>query len=91
MSISVTRENFFVSNVGDSRCIVFRQNGIGGGSTATVGAGASSTTAGKISHIGHLDWVAESLSRDHKPNMAGESDRIISMNGRIDYYKDSNG
>lgn len=38
-----------------------------------------------------VDWVAESLSRDHKPNMAGESDRIISMNGRIDYYKDING
>lgn len=37
------------------------------------------------------DWIAESLSRDHKPNMSGESERIISMNGRIDYYKDSDG
>ena len=37
------------------------------------------------------EWVAESLSRDHKPNMSGESERIISMNGRIDYYKDQDG
>jgi serine/threonine protein phosphatase PrpC len=31
------------------------------------------------------------MSRDHKPNMSGESERIISMNGRIDYYKDNDG
>ena len=31
------------------------------------------------------------MSRDHKPNMVGESERIISMNGRVDYYKDMDG
>ena len=31
------------------------------------------------------------MSRDHKPNMIGESERIISMNGRVDYYKDMDG
>lgn len=35
--------------------------------------------------------MSDSLSRDHKPNMAGESERIISMNGRIDYFKDHDG
>lgn len=44
-----------------------------------------------ISNHQNLDWVSESLSRDHKPNMSGESERIISMNGRIDYYKDQDG
>eukprot|EP00347_Sterkiella_histriomuscorum_P009616 403340527 len=34
---------------------------------------------------------AEGLSRDHKPNLAGESERIISKNGRIDAFKDSSG
>ncbi len=34
---------------------------------------------------------AENLSRDHKPNLAGECERIISKNGRIDAFKDSNG
>lgn len=36
-------------------------------------------------------WDAECLSRDHKPNLAGESERIISKNGRIDSFKDSSG
>lgn len=34
---------------------------------------------------------AECLSRDHKPNLAGECERIISRNGRIDAFKDFNG
>lgn len=33
----------------------------------------------------------ESLSRDHKPNLAGESERILNNNGRIDTFKDSAG
>jgi serine/threonine protein phosphatase PrpC len=36
-------------------------------------------------------WEAECLSRDHKPNLAGESERIISKSGRIDALKDGNG
>lgn len=34
---------------------------------------------------------SECLSRDHKPNLAGESERIINKNGRIDAFKDFNG
>lgn len=33
----------------------------------------------------------ECLSRDHKPNLAGESERIIHRNGRIDTFKDFHG
>lgn len=84
VTIAVTRESFFVSNVGDSRCIVYRQGYSNNGS-------GTSIPAGKFNVLGQLDWAAESLSRDHKPNMAGESERITSMNGRIDYYKDSSG
>ena len=36
-------------------------------------------------------WEAECLSRDHKPNLVGESERIIASNGRIDSFKDSHG
>ena len=31
----------------------------------------------------------EQLSRDHKPNLSGESERILGKNGRIDSYKDN--
>mmetsp|Transcript_38192 Transcript_38192/g.28140 ORF Transcript_38192/g.28140 Transcript_38192/m.28140 type:complete len:128 (+) Transcript_38192:205-588(+) len=40
---------------------------------------------------GEKEWEWDALSRDHKPNLAGESERIIAHNGRIDSYKDSNG
>lgn len=76
VTLTVTKDSFLVSNVGDSRCIIFRQ----------MMANLPSTSSKVIS-----DWAAESLSRDHKPNLSGESERIISMNGRIDYYKDSDG
>lgn len=76
MTLSVTKEAFVVSNVGDSRCIIYRQS-----------LPQQSSFPGK--HMS--DWVTECLSRDHKPNMVGESDRIVSMNGRVDYYKDYDG
>ena len=41
--------------------------------------------------VSNSDWATECLSRDHKPNMQGESERIVSMNGRVDYYKDMDG
>jgi|LauGreDrversion4_2_1035121.scaffolds.fasta_scaffold59272_3 hypothetical protein len=37
------------------------------------------------------EWTSDIMSRDHKPNMAGESERIVNMNGRVDYYKDYDG
>ena len=37
------------------------------------------------------EWSTECLSRDHKPNMAGENERIVNCNGRVDYYKDIDG
>lgn len=67
VSLIVVRDSFIISNVGDSRCILFKSQG--------------------SSHL----WESESLSRDHKPNLAGESERIISRNGRIDAFKDNHG
>lgn len=43
----------------------------------------------KSQSTNHLE--AECLSRDHKPNLAGESERILSRNGRIDSFKDFHG
>jgi hypothetical protein len=35
-----------------------------------------------------LPWECEQLSRDHKPNLTGESERILQLGGRIESYKD---
>ena len=34
-------------------------------------------------------WFSKNLSKDHKPNIPGEYDRIIKMGGRIETYKDN--
>lgn len=34
------------------------------------------------------DNDVQQLSRDHKPNLSGESERILAANGRIESYKD---
>lgn len=50
-------------------------------------AGDSRCILFKTNHLSELG-EAECLSRDHKPNLAGESERIINHNGRIDAFKD---
>ena len=34
-------------------------------------------------------WFSKNLSRDHKPNIPNEYERIIKMGGRVDTYKDN--
>jgi integrin-linked kinase-associated serine/threonine phosphatase 2C len=85
VTLCVTRDIFIVSNVGDSRCIIYRQ-----GSPMT-SSGVSRSVSNPYNMQNQSDWQAECLSRDHKPNNQGENERIISMNGRVDYYKDMDG
>ena len=36
-------------------------------------------------------WVAHALSRDHKPDMKDEKERILHCNGRVDTFREPNG
>ena len=36
-------------------------------------------------------WVAKNLSRDHKPDIADEKERILKNGGRVEAYKDNEG
>ncbi len=54
-------------------------------------SGVSRSVSNPYNMQNQSDWQAECLSRDHKPNNQGENERIISMNGRVDYYKDMDG
>lgn len=36
-------------------------------------------------------WIAQPLSRDHKPDMKDERERIIQCNGRVETFKEANG
>ena len=36
-------------------------------------------------------WKSQNLSRDHKPNISGEKERIIKSGGRVEAYKDNEG
>ena len=36
-------------------------------------------------------WKSKNLSRDHKPNISGEMERILKNGGRVEAYKDSEG
>ena len=36
-------------------------------------------------------WKTQNLSRDHKPNLNGEKERIIKNGGRVEPYKDNEG
>lgn len=36
-------------------------------------------------------WEAKQLSRDHKPTIAEEAERILKAGGRVEAYKDAEG
>jgi hypothetical protein len=39
------------------------------------------------SHEANKVWVATALSRDHKPNLTDELERILGCNGRVDTFR----
>jgi serine/threonine protein phosphatase PrpC len=50
--------------------------------------GDSRAILGRVTRTG---WTSVALSNDHKPDLAEEKQRILSKNGRVDSYRDSNG
>lgn len=47
--------------------------------------------ASNSSHESQKVWIAHALSRDHKPDIKDEHDRIISNNGRVDPFREPTG
>ena len=65
VSLLYTPSRLICINVGDSRCVLGKFDGV--------------------------KWKAKNLSRDHKPDIAGEKERIIKNGGRVEAYRDSEG
>lgn len=43
------------------------------------------------SHESDKVWVSTALSRDHKPDLKDEEERIVTNGGRIDPFREPNG
>ena len=84
VSVLVTGNKAVCANVGDSRAILgsLRAKGPSLRERETVAGG---------SHEGGKVWVAHALSRDHKPDIKDEKDRILQQNGRVDTFREANG
>ena len=65
VSLLYTPSRLICINVGDSRCVLGKFDG--------------------------MKWKAKNLSRDHKPDLATEKDRIVKNGGRVEAYRDSEG
>lgn len=85
VTVMVTGKKLICSNVGDSRAI------LGSLKSKSIQLGQNQTLASQNSHDSNKIWVAHALSRDHKPDLKDELDRIISCNGRVDPFREPNG
>lgn len=68
-------------NCGDSRAILVQK----------IGDKSSTTTVKQNNHTTDFDWNSIALSKDHKPDVEEEKNRIIMCNGRIEKYRDNQG
>lgn len=86
VSVMVSGNKLLCANVGDSRAIM-------GSLKAKTNLklkhnqSQGNTSAEDPSKV----WVAEALSRDHKPDAKDEKERILKCNGRIDTFREPNG
>ena len=75
ISVIYTPEKLIIANVGDSRCIL----------------GKCIESKEKTGQIFKKKWVSQNLSRDHKPTIPEEAERILKIGGRIRQMKDEDG
>lgn len=85
VSAMISGKKLICANVGDSRAV------LGSLKSKTLQLSNKETLATHTSHESNKVWVAHALSRDHKPDIKDEHDRIISCNGRVDPFREPNG
>ena len=85
VSVMISGKKLICANVGDSRAI------IGSLKSKSLALLPAESLATHTSHEPNKVWVAHALSRDHKPDLKEEHDRIVSCNGRVDPFREPNG
>ena len=83
ISTIYTPKKLIIANLGDSRCIL-------GKCIEKENMGEKDEILGE-NQKKKLKWVAENLSRDHKPTIPEEAERILKIGGRIRPMKDEDG
>lgn len=85
VSVMISGKKLICANVGDSRatmgCLKSKNSALSN----------KETLATHTSHEASKIWIAHALSRDHKPDLKDEHDRIMSCNGRVDPFREHNG
>ena len=83
ISVIYTPQKLIIANLGDSRCIL-------GKCIEKENFEKKDEIIGE-NNKKNLKWVAENLSRDHKPTIPEEAERILKVGGRIRPMKDDDG
>ena len=81
----LTGRKLICANVGDSRAIM------GGLRLKNEPLRPGETLATSFTNDPSRIWISHALSRDHKPDLKAEKDRILSSNGRVDTFREPNG
>jgi serine/threonine protein phosphatase PrpC len=88
ISVFLSFNKIYCINIGDSRAIVGRTMELSNSNSAN---NSIRQSADKIRDTPRASWLAKALSRDHKPDIAGEFDRINIYGGRVECCKDIKG
>ena len=84
ISVFLSFNKIYCINIGDSRAIVGRTIDLSNNNILR-------QSTDKIRDTPRASWQAKALSRDHKPDIAGEFDRINIYGGRVESCKDIKG
>ena len=83
ISVIYTPKKLIIANIGDSRCVL-------GKCIEKDNFGEKDEIIGEKKEK-NIRWVAQNLSRDHKPTIPEEAERILKIGGRIRPMKDDDG
>ncbi len=83
ISVIYTPQKLIIANIGDSRCMI-------GKCIEKENFEEKDEIIGEKTKK-NIKWVAENLSRDHKPTIPEEAERILKVGGRIRPMKDDDG
>ena len=83
ISVIYTPQKLIIANIGDSRCVL-------GKCVEKENFGEKDEIIGEKNKKS-IKWIAKNLSRDHKPTIPEEAERILKVGGRIRPMKDDDG